>query len=316
MTEHSLVINFSDQTTPHADEWLRLEQIKPEGLASYASLKDVHDMWIAAVTGRSAHLVRSTLCPMEFAGSTVRIFLGFYIWPSRQDLHFSLSTALGTISTPTAISKYRQFSLFVDNQASIDLDYFMPSAVVEFETPAYNAQGEEIEPPFWWVEEGCYLHFSAPVFGAIRVSGIAEGFHAVCTMELDKPVDQVEPPEDYSIYPDNVIIWGVPPVTTVASAPRIENLENTITATWQDGENIETEQLRLEIPPCVKAMLAMCPDMYQTIVLLCNEVSTLQVFYNACTGELLNARPGKDPVSFCTPISGTVTANPWGLGTL
>lgn len=319
MSTSSLTINFSAASAPEfRDSWVRLEQIMPSEAADYASLADVHAMWLAAATGRSARLLRSLTCPLEFDGTTIRIFLGFYAWPSSPSLPFSLSVAMGEISAGQVVRQQREFSLFIDNRTGVDLDYYMEGISLVWETPSFLRTGEEIDAPTFTLVNGNRLEFSSEVFGAIRVSGIAVGMHHVVSMELSKPVEDVPAPADYTVYPDNTFLMNVPPVDLVASSPKIENLENTVTASWLDQAETETEQLRLALPKCVAAVLAMCPDMYQTITLLCQEVSTLSVYYNACTGAVIAAVSGADPQKFCTQIGAgeTVVANPWGVGTL
>jgi len=318
MSDSSLIINYS--STPSLSEdakWVKLEQIMPSEIMTYASLKDLHEMWLSSSTGTSSRSLRSTTCPVEFIGSSIRIRLGFYAWPSIVEFPFTLSSSMGAIDSGQKVQQYKQFSMFIENRNEVDLPYSMSDVVTVWETPTFNRDGGEIPQPTFELVNNNVLKFSNEVFGAVRVVGWATGFHHTVTMELSKPVEEIEKPDDYSIYPDDVIVWGIPPTKTVFNAPKIENLETTITATWQDGEDTETEQLRLEIPPCVEALLAMCPDMYQTITLLCDKISTKQVYYNACTGKVLYVIDGVNPNKYCVDISGqSVVANPWGVGTL
>jgi hypothetical protein len=288
----------------------------PEAISTYASLKDLHDLWLSAATGKPARGIRTTDCPVEFVGSTIRVLLDFLVWPSSPDLKYSLSTAMGSIGSASKIVVPQEFSLFIDNRTEIDLPYWMEDVTIYWETPTFDRNGTEIPTPTHVLVNNNVLRFSTEVFGSIRISGTALGYGYTITMDLDKPVESIPTPEDYSIYPEDVIIWGVPSAKTVFNAPKIENLENTITATWTDRDEAETEQLRLVIPPCVESLLKMCPDMYQTLTLLCSTVATQQVYYNACTGEIMYVVDGIDPQRICTPISGRVTANPWGMGTL
>lgn len=317
MSKASLIISYSASSDSGLMyQWITLEQIVPLEITTYASLKDLHEMWISAATGKSAKHIRSATCPVEFDGETIRVFLGFYVWPSSLSLPFTLSSAMGEIGPQRAVRLWKEFSIFADNRSQIDLPYYMENVAVIWESPTFDRFGTEIPHPTFEIVEGNAVKFSSEVFGAFRVAGTARGYSYDVTMELSKPVEEIEPPDDYTIYPKDVIIWGVPPAKTIFNAPKIENLENTITATWTDREETESEQLRLTIPKCVEALLEMCPDMYKTITLLCNKISTQQVYYNACTGEVMYVVDGVNPQKFCTPISGRVVANPWGPGIL
>jgi len=318
MTASSLIINYVGQRLSVDDAWVRVEQIKPTGALKYATLADLAKMWLLATTGGSARLYRSGLCPVEFEGDTVRVFLGFYVWPSAPDLPYSLRLAMGTATGGQQIERLRHFSVFVDNRTDYALKYFMTGMTAVWETPTFNRVGVEIDPPTVTLD-GNKLRFSREVFGCLRVSGTVVGFHHVAIMELSKPVDTEPEGVEAPTRPggDNDIILGLPAYLQW-NAPIIENLENIVTAVWMDNGEEETAEMRFEIPACVEALLAMCPDFYQTIVMLCQKVSTLAIRYNACTGELLSATPGKDPWNYCTVLADreTVTPNPWGLGTL
>lgn len=317
MSTPALVINITAAgDAAAADAWAHLEQIVPKEVDDYASLKDVHDLWLAAATGKSAGLVRASTCPVEFDGDTILVYLGFYVWPCRPDLPFSLSAAMGEINAGQKVERPRQFSLFVDNRAEIELDFYMESVAVAWESPTFDRFGAAIPAPSYTVIDGVTIRFETEVFGAARITGTAIGFHHVITMAINKPVTAIAEPAPPQLPDDDMVIIGVNPYVQDQDAPKIGNLENTITVTWQDGEEAESEQLRLVIPKCVAALLAMCPDMFKTIVLICSETSTLTVYFNACTGAIIAKVPGKDPHSFCTVLASGAAANPWGVGTL
>ena len=260
---------------------------------------------------------------MEFEGETVRIFLEFYVWPSELATPYTLRLAMGRLDTDHGaqrVDRLKEFSIFIDNETEHELKYYMrdiESAL--WETPTFDRYGAEIEPPTMEVINGNTIKFSTEVFGCLRLRGWVAGFKYRIIMEISKPVDTdpqgvqpAAPPGD-----ENVHLIGALPEYWNWNAPIIENLENVLTAVWMSDGEEQAVELRLEIPECVEALLKMCPNFYKTIVLLCQEVSTLRIFYNACTGELLRAVPGKDPQSFCTPLfdGDRVTVSP-GIGTL
>lgn len=301
------------------DVWVRLEQVVPPKLSYYASVKDIYKMWNAAATGKSAQTMRPVGCPVEFDGTDIRVYLGFYAWPSSPDLQYSLSAAIGTIGPEQVIRKQREFSLFVANSDRIDLPYYMENLQIEWETPTYGRYGDEIPNP-GITNNGNWLAFSASVFGAIRVVGDAVGGYYCSEIVMSKPLteeeisaEEIQEQIEEELADGRVMISPRP--TTRLNGYKIENLENTITASWVDTDGkTDTDQLRLEIPPCVEDALAFCPDMYKTIVLLCQEISTRQVYYSTCDEDTIIAIwDGVDPISYCRDITGQkASVSPWG----
>jgi hypothetical protein len=298
-------------------DWVKLSQIIPPEITQYASLKDVEKLWRIAATGGSAQRQRATDCPVEFDGENVIVYLGFYAWPSRPDLAFTLAAAIGEISGDQIINMPREISVFVDNRSTVDLDYWLENAVIEWETPAFDRYGAEIPRPTW-TNHHTHIEFASEFFGCVRIKGTATGHHYTSTMTLAKPIveEPITPNKPDPNHPENVIIIGGETPTTQLNGYKIENLQNTITATWLDNGETKTDQMQLVIPSCVKAILEMCPNMLETIVLLCHETSTLKVFWNTCTGQVMSAAP-VNKRSYCNEISHTTgVVNPWGMGLL
>jgi len=323
MANESITVTISNQDPPVNDVWVRLEQVVPSRLSYYASARDIYKMWTAAVTGKSAQTLRPPGCPIGFAGSDIYVWLGFYAWPSSPDLVYGLSPAIGTIGPKTRIRKDKEFSLFVNNADKIDLTYYMEDTTVAWETPCYNRYGDEIPTPEITIF-GNYLKFSSTVFGGLRVKGTAVGGYYVSEMILSKPLTIEELTEEESKalqeqekeeYKSDGIMVYVPKKTTRLNGYKIENLENTVTASWLEPDgSTDTDQLRLDIPQCVKDALAMCPDMYGTIVLLCKDISLRKVYYSTCKENTIIAIwDGADPMKYCVDISGQkVVAAPMG----
>ncbi len=325
MINPSLRLSISNSSLVSTDDdniWVRLEQVKPIKLAYYANAQDIYKMWNAAVTGRSAQTIRPPGCPVGFAGDNIYVWLGFYAWPSSPDLLYTLSPSVGTIGPEQRIRKAREFSLFSDNASRLDLPYYLEDASWYWETPCFNRYGERIGSPAI-ISHGNWLEFSGEVFGCLRIKGMAIGGYYVSEMILNKPLTteeltveqskvlQQEQQEEYES--DGILVY-VPPQITRLNGYKIENLENTIMASWMELDgSTDTDQLRLEIPPCVEDALAFCPDMNEIIVLLCREVSTRNVYYSTCTGELIVIWDGIDPMKYCVDITGMkVTAAPMG----
>ena len=317
-----IAITGQEQTAAGDDVWVRLEQVRPSRLAYYASARDIYKMWTRAVTGQSAQTMRPPGCPVGFAGDDIYVWLGVYVWPSHPDLAYALSAAIGTVGTAQIIRKDKEFSLFVNNSNRIDLPYYMEDLSWEWESPCFDRYGAEISSPAI-TNHRSWLEFSTEVFGGLRLNGTACGYYHVSEMILHKPLTEEElseeeqeilQTEEQEEYEDNGILVYVPKRPTRMNGYKIENLQNTITAAWTEADgSTDTDQLRLEIPPCVEEALAFCPDMNRIIVLLCKEVSTRQVYYSTCTGEIVTIWDGIDPMKYCVDISGmSVTAAPMG----
>lgn len=313
-----IAITGQEQTAAAADDvWVRLEQVLPSRLSYYASIRDIYKMWNAAVTGKSARTIRPTGCPIGFSGSDIYVWLGVYAWPSHPDLLYTLTAALGTVGEAQIIHKEKEFSVFVDNATTIDLPYYCEGLTWEWESPCFDRDGGQITPPEI-TDHGSWLEFSTEVFGGLRLRGTAVGGYHVSEMILSKPLtveelteeqQEIIQDEEQEEYESEGIMIYVPKRPTRLNGYKIENLQNTITASWIEPDgSTDTDQLRLEIPPCVEEALAFCPDMYRTIILLCEDISTRNVYYSTCTGEVVAIWDGIDPMKYCVDISGTTDA--------
>ena len=272
MSEKNLRISISqspDSFFGSDESWVKLEQKLESELAYYASIRDIYKMWTLAVSGKSAHSYKPIGCPVEFIGSDIYVYLGFYVWPSNPDLLYHLAASLGTIGPIQKIELQREFSGFVDNSNYWEFPYYMEDVTVEWETPTFNSYGDSITEPSITITN-TKLEFSSEVFGAFRVKGKAIGGYYLLTIVLNKPMTQEEITEEdiknniIQQIQDKKIVFSPPPIVKLNSY-KIENLESTVTADWLllDGTT-ETEQLEFEIPQCVKDILNFCPNMYQT----------------------------------------------------
>lgn len=305
----SVIVSVSNNSSGADDIWAWIEQPVPPKESEYASTRDVYQMWIAAVTGKSARTLRPNNCPVEFSGDNITAFLGFYIWPSVPNLQYQLSVSIGTLSPRSPIRKLREYSDFLDNSDTLKLLYYMEEVDISFESPCYNRYGDEIEIPDYSVIDGIYIKFDSPVFCGVRIKGYAIGDYYLTSIAVSKSIVEEEVPladalekEHYEKDGEEYFIITPSPKTRL-NGYRITNLDCTVSLSWMDDEEQETDQKRLELPQCVKDVLAFCPDMYKTIVLWCEEVSTRQVFYNTCNGELILVRDGKDTQHYCSKIS-------------
>lgn len=299
----------ADAAGDRREPFVALEQIVPAETEQFAGMADVYRLWMAAATGTSARTLRPDGCPIEFSGENIIVRLGFYAWPSDPDLPFELSPAIGELSEHRLVEIPREFSVFVDNRNQIDLPYFMREVSVQWESPTFNRNGGSIPAPAI-ADNGTRLNFSTDVFGAARISGTAVGYYVEAVMTLSRPLTEEEVTmeeqlEQQLFNEDGIEYFIAAPVpASRLNGYKISNLENTITAAWQNLEGgTETRQLPLEIPQCVQDALALCPGMYQYVLRWCDEVATLQVYYNACKyDEVIGAWEGDDRTRYCSQM--------------
>lgn len=297
--------------------WVRLEQIMPDEAKSKAAVADIYNLWLAAATGRSAVRLRPDNCPVEFDGSVTRVFLGFYIWPSRPDLQYALTVALGRLGDTSQVRPRRSFSAIVDNASRYALPYYMQSVTVTWETPAWNPLGERLLPaPPPRLIDGIWLVWDEEVFGAIRVEGTAVGASLVLEMEFTREVISrpLRPDEEQQWHtgPHGELILTPTPENTLDSH-RITDIKNTITVRAAcggdqiDGEDIERTTITTDIhdvtiPECVKAALSLCPGEEDLSDIMCETLPDKRVFYNGCNGNVLGEREGDGGSSYCSKV--------------
>jgi hypothetical protein len=300
--------------------WVRLEQITPAEAKTKAAVVDIYNLWLAAATGKSAVRLRPDNCPVEFDGSITRVFLGFYIWPSRPALPYTLTVALGRLGTTSVVRPRRSFSAIIDNASRYALPYFMESVTVIWETPAWSPFGEQfLPPPAPRLVDGIWLVWDEEVFGAFRVDGIAVGASLVLEMEFTREVISrpLRPDEEQQWYtgPGGQLILTTRPDSKLDSH-RITDLKNAITVRAAcggddlgrddiDHTTITTEIHDVTIPECVKTALSLCPGDEDLEELVCQSIPEKRVFYNACTGDILGEEEEDGGESYC---SKTVTA--------
>lgn len=312
MSEYtSLRINRASEAVAQASApWVRLEQILPAKTARYANLADVYQAWTYAATGKSNRAVRPRGCPVEFDGSIVRFFIGFYAWPSNPELPYQLTSTLGEVGPQQLARLPREFSAFANNTRIIDLECWMEDVTVAWETPVWDRYGSRIAVPKI-TNHSTYLEFDRECFGALRIKGRAVGGYHVLTVEIDKEIwDEPEAPRPEQQQGDITFINQLYHNTT--NSNKIGRIEPVITATWQAAENIAAaDQLKLEVPQCVLDVLAYCPGNPLYLLNWCETISKTQVYYSACDGAILKVCNGLDPHKYCSQIALDTDPGPW-----
>jgi len=260
-----------------ADTWLKLWQRPWAREVQQAGVDDLTAMWYMVLAGLSARLYRAASCPATInSEGVVTVPLDFYVFPSSLGLQYSLAAAIGTISAGIAVEEEREFDLIFDQQDVVDLGYQAAGIEYVFQSEAYDEMGRQIARPRVSYAEG-RVHLSASCFCVLRIRCRALGYRHTVTMELTK----FEPGEDA----DGAINY---------TGYTIENLRNSIQATWMENDELQSEKLDLEIPPCVEDYLALCEDdTLKGIIGHLGDVWTI-VFYSTCTGNILGVRRSND----------------------
>jgi hypothetical protein len=288
------ITRASDTPADYAPAWLRLEQIIPADTQKKQAIGDFYNLLINSIAGLSARMTRPKGSPVEFDGSIVRFFLGFYVWPSSPAMTYQLTATIGEIGRATRVSLKKSFHLFADNIVGVSTPYYLEGAMPGWETPCVDRYGQPIaSPPI--SDNHTHFLFGREIFGGLKITGRAFGYYHVLTVEIDKSD------------PDG-------------SENKISNLAPVITATWQlDGESGRygqeidengkliyvppTDQLRLEVPDDVMDILGACPNNPDFGDKWCQNKSDTQIYYSTCDSEILDVRTGANPRSYCTKVS-------------
>lgn len=333
MQSSSIGITLSG-TTDNLDYdscWCRLEQIIPDETKRSATVADIYKLWLQAATGNTAARIRPDGCPVEFDAptSTIIAYLGFYLWPSSPSLVVTMSSTFGKFSNPSIVAVSRSFSAMIDHTKRFALPYYMTHVRALWETPVYNALGEQILPkPKITPEGGLWLVFSEECFGAIRVSGSAHGKSVVLELRFikeatERPLTEAEQQQWHS-GPNGSVILSQPP-DTLTETYKLTDFKNVISASFtcdgvSGGDNMDTgdientditvttETLDVVLPQCLEDLLEFCPG-DDTPKIFCEQVSTTTIYYNTCTGEIMGETTKRDGNSYCqkiidSPLSG------------
>lgn len=326
MLTTALDLTLTSRVLSWDTSWVRLEQIIPDESETAPKVNDIYNLWLAAATGRSAQRLRPVACPVELDGDTIRAFLGFYIWPSSPSLRYSLDSSFGKLGPRMAVSKRREFSVWLDDVDRYALPYHMQAVSLQWETPTFDSAGEILKRPSWKMQDGIWLVFSAKVCGAIRIVGHALGASVVLEMEFKKGLSEQETNDaddaDWHRGPNGEIILNPAPNTKLV-ADRIEDVKAVISVHWEGGDDsfeqdevVDTtstsSQEDVVLPQCLTDLLSFCPDPFFGVEsnsnLFCEQLNDKRVYYNACTGQKLGEREGDDGQSYCSRVASPVSS--------
>lgn len=259
MTTDSLTVSYS-QDTAASGEWLRLAQqpVTSNRLTS----EDLAVMLALVQSGTSAHAYKPANCEASVLADQVAADLVLEVWPSSLAITYSLAADLVTVGAKSALQEWHEFDLIIPMATSVDLPYLCDTITMTWQTPAYNRHGMEVERPT--IDKfGNTLLLSAEVFGVLRVRCLALGWQH-----------------------DLRFVWAK------TDAAAITGLKPAVVASWIGGN----ERLELELPGCLEALLAFCPDgnskrSRSTSTVDNDDDDTVPVvYYSPCSGRMLTVR--------------------------
>ena len=263
MTEQALTLIYTAPAATTARPRVRLEQAPVS--SNRLTLTDLSAMVALIASGISAQTYQSRDCEAWVAGDMVYADLVAYAWPTTLDLEYQLSGDLVEPGAVTRIEMEREFDLVVPMRDRVELPFLVRNARLEWQTPCYSQLGEIVDRPTLRIE-GDQLHLDAEVFGVLRFRGLALGYRHALHFAMAKNMQE-----------------------------SITQLEPALTALWMDGEEQQSEWLRLQLPGCLETLLAACEDG----VLLRERVFGVVtgpdelvpvVYYSACTGQVVELR--------------------------
>lgn len=259
MTQAALTISYTQEEQSSAD-WLRLSQAAVT--SNKLTNEDLEVMLALVKSGVSAHAYKPANCEASVLTDRVVADLTLKVWPSDINIVYDLSSELLTIGAAKSLQEWHEFDLIVPMASKVDLPYLCEDYTLAWQTPAYNSRGEEVEEPDV-TRIGAVLYLSAEVFGVLRVKCLAVGWQHNLRFSWVKTEWQ-----------------------------SITNVKLTVSASWIGG----VESLTLELPGCLEALLAFCPDGnskhshgQSTVDSEEDEVISV-VYYSPCSGKVIAVR--------------------------
>lgn len=277
----NLGVQYEGSGTAAADPsiWLNLQQEPIPEIMRALSFLEIEEMFYAALSGLSSRVYESDACPLTVNKGEVIVWINLFVWPHRMDMNYGLSAAIGEISDPERLTRPREFDLLFPMTSERELDFLIDQEdppVFSWQTPAYDEQGRVIPHPGITVS-GNKVKLSRTAFGSVRVKCRALGYGYTVVMRLEKFKEEADPDAPL----------GSPPNMT---GYKIENLANSITATWRGADgSAQSKILKLEIPKCVESYLATCPDGELKSALCINYLGDdpVDIYYDGCNGRRL-----------------------------
>jgi len=210
----------------------------------------------------------------------------------------------------------------------------MTGVTLEFETPIFNEINEQIPPSIsWTLVDGIWLVFSESIFAAVRIKGTAVGVAVVLELTFKKGLLTSETTlddwDEWGRGPNGEIVINSMPSEKVTS-DIIDDVDIAISVAYQEAdgsmssdeilnEDVENttrtiEQYSVKLPECLKSVLSFCPDAFDPFGLLttfCDQLTDMDVYYNACNGDILGTRDKGNGRSYCQKLETISEVSPW-----
>ena len=273
MTVQSTSINIIGDITTAAEPvmfvTLEQEDIPPE--QKYIARADIYRMFQRAIDGLSAHKYKPGDCPVIFDGDFVKFWYDFYAMPSSKDLAYGISVSIGEIGEIKVEELTRGEDIIFEMTDNYQLDFLPTIADLQWQTGCWKRGGEEVPPPELNID-GTLIDIGQELFGVARFVGKAFARKYRLNVVIEKG--------------DNAIS-GIDPV---------------VIASWYGVDGVETEELQLETPECVKFALSLCDGDAGDYWCDNSKPTWPVLYYSTCDGSIITTREGEDVEGWCGEI--------------
>lgn len=277
MTIAALNFAFEPVATEEKLASLRLtiegEPVDPA--ANNPSLGDLGAMLRYARSGLSARNYQLERCRWATlrANGVLEVELSCFVWPSRPELAYTVGLPAEVRPGPVeAVRLQRQWKYWVGGNGLLELPWRLEGAALYWQ-PGFACVDEfcsAITPPDLRHEYATIeVLGELPSYGVLVVQGTAIGFRHRFSLQFAK-FDENGPAQ-------SIELESVP-----------------VSATWTDEEGeIRTESADVEIPQCVRDLLATCADGRPLFNLSVkrNGAKGRDIAFSTCTGKMLAMRP-------------------------
>lgn len=280
----SLAIAFSgsgkETNSSSGEDFAKLEQENVPKSSQGATLQDAASMLKYVQQGGNAFDYISDNCAeLKIVDGVVTVTMGFYVWPSRMDLPYTLETTVGEIS-PVSVeySEARSFDILFRNTKSVDVGYVFEGQLTK-QMQFYTSDGSDISPDPTIYVKGSTVYLSKGASTVLRADVVAKGYrhtvvltlNPVATTKLDKETGATVEVTGYEL-----------------KSPAI-------TVDWSSDNNpdeTKNDTLTMKIPKCVEDVLEACPDASNSLTLNKDKDNDEDsqfyfVYWNTCTGGVI-----------------------------
>ncbi len=217
---------------------------------------DVYEMWIRARSGISARNYNPGDCEVSITDDIATFSISFEVYPSDMDLNYNLIASFGELDPlREVVSERENFSIFFNKTDHVELEKIHEDVTFSWQTPFYLSNSTPIPTPLFTVNN-TYISTEEAIFAVGMGNGIKKGYK-------------------------HKVNFTIPLVDDDGNNLQIDSIDSTITASWNDGDDVETEQLKLEIPECILNSLTLCEGKPNLVCHKC-EGTKMLVYFSTC----------------------------------